>query len=344
MSKRTEQATEDRSSMKPGLHRMAEAAYHADPCPVPSLSRSIAELLIMKSARHAWTAHPRLNPKWEPSDDNSRAADIGTAAHARLLRQPTRIVVIEAQNYQTKAAKEQRAEAYASGAIPLLEPDAEIVDAMLARADAELAGNDNPAIGAIVHGSADDGSTMNEIVAAWQDRIGGRWCRARIDRLTLAPKKITIIDYKTTEMSAAPGDVQRAIFNNTYHLQDGFYRRGIRHLFPEVDRHEVALDMLFIVQEQKPPHEITVARISPAGRVIGEKMASAGLRLWNHAMETGEWPGYPTQTVEADMPAWIETNWLAREIEDPRFEGLPFDPLPIYEATPYRPMELAGPC
>jgi len=145
-------------------------------------------------------------------------------------------------------------------------------------------------------------------------------------------------------MSAAPDAVQKTIYNNEYELQDGFYRRGLRHLFPQIDKHEIALDFLFIVQEQKAPHEITVAKLDIPGRQIGEKKASAAVRMWDHHVTTNEWPGYPSKTKTAEMPPYTETRWLAREIEDERLQNLPSDPLNPFEEVPYRPKPIALPC
>lgn len=41
--------------------RLPSAEYHADPAPEPSLSATLAKLLISRSPRHAWMASPRLN-------------------------------------------------------------------------------------------------------------------------------------------------------------------------------------------------------------------------------------------------------------------------------------------
>lgn len=325
---------------EPGLYRLTEAEYHSDPCPEPSLSRSIAQVLIEQSPRHAWTAHPRLNPDWQP-DEASRRADIGSACHAKLLDQKVEIAVIDADEYRTTLAKVARDNARERGAIPLLMPDAVRVDAIIRRAREELATNDHPAIRDLVDPGV-EGVSFNEISACWRDRMGDRWCRSRMDRLAITPGRVTIIDYKTTEMSAAPADVKRAIFNNAYHLQDGFYRRGLRHLIPEIDQHEVTLDFLFIVQEQRAPHAVTVARIDAAGRIIGEKMASVGVRMWDRAVRENTWPGYPTNTVVAEMPAYVETQWCAREIEDPRMEGLASDPFPQFEQKPYAPTPIVA--
>ena len=43
-----------------GIHDIPPREYHADPCPAPSLSRSIAKLLVERSPAHAYAAHPRL--------------------------------------------------------------------------------------------------------------------------------------------------------------------------------------------------------------------------------------------------------------------------------------------
>lgn len=327
----------------PGLYRMSEAAYHGDPVEPLSLSRSIAQKLILESPRHAFAAHPKLTKPDEDEDEekNSRARDIGSAAHAMLLQQPTEIAVLDYKDFKKKAAQEERAEAQERGAIPLLAKDHKTVLAMVEKARNELATNQHPAIREIAEGSTS--SVFNEVTAIWRDRCGDNWARARMDRLSIDGPRVTIIDYKTTELSVEPSAVARAIYNNEYHFQDGFYRRGIRHLFPAIDNHDMRLDFLFITQEQTAPFEITVARVDNAGRLIGEKMASAAFMLWRKCLSENNWPGYPGEIVEAEMPAFVDTRWTSREIEHPYLQGLGFDPMPFYETSPYRPKPLMEP-
>jgi hypothetical protein len=328
----------------PGLYRMSEQAYHADPCLLPSLSRSIGQKLILESPRHAFVAHPRLTKPddEEEEDKNSRTRDIGSAAHAMLLGQPTEIAALDYKTFQTKAAKEERAAAQERGAIPLLVKDHKTATTMVEKARAVLSTNHHPAIRALTGDSAETFSG-NEVTAVWRDRCGDNWARARMDRISITGNQITIIDYKTTELSVEPNAVARAIYNNEYHFQDGFYRRGIRHLFPEIDRHEMRLDFLFITQEQKPPFEITVARVDNAGRLIGEKMASAAFMLWRKCLTANEWPGYPGEIVDAECPAYVDTRWTSREIEHPYLQGLGHDPMPFYETQPYRAPQIMEP-
>ena len=106
----------------PGLYRMPAEVYHADPAPEPSLSSSIAKLLIDRSPEHAFHAHPRLSGPKEESDP-TRPKEIGTAAHKLLLDQGRDLVVVEAEAWTTKDAKVARAAAYAAGDCPILRPD-----------------------------------------------------------------------------------------------------------------------------------------------------------------------------------------------------------------------------
>lgn len=325
----------------PGIYRMSEGAYHADTCPAPSLSRSIAQKLILESPRHAFAAHPRLTVQKPEDEKNSRTRDIGSAAHVLLLRQNTEIAVLKYDDFKKKAAQEDRAAAQERGAIPLLTEDYDTAAAMMEKARAVLIENEHEAIRELAEPG--DGIVFNEVTAAWIDRCGDRWARMRADRLNFSVSRITILDYKTTELSVEPQAVARAIYNNNYHFQDAFYRRGIRALFPQIDRHELKLDFLFIMQEQQPPYEITVAKVDAAGRLIGEKMVSAAFLRWRKCFEADEWPGYPTGTTEAEMPAYIDTRWTSKEIEDPHLQNLGFDPMPFFESQPYRPKPIMEP-
>jgi hypothetical protein len=322
---------------------MSEASYHADTLPTPSLSRSIAETLILESPRHAFAAHPRLTTpdEEEVEEKNSRVRDIGSAAHALLLGQPTEIAVLDYKDFKKKAAQEERAAAQENGAIALLTKDFATVNKMVTKARAELRGEEHPALRAL----ADPGDevTYNEVTAVWKDRCGDLWARARMDRISITGPRVTILDYKTTELSVEPNSATKTIYNNNYHFQDGFYRRGIRALFPEIDRHEMRLDFLFIMQEQTPPFEVTVKRVDAAGRLIGEKMVSAAFLLWRKCMADNWWPGYPNGISEAECPPYVDTRWTSKEIEDPYLQGLGFDPMPFYETSPYRPKQIMEP-
>src|SRR4029077_4574623 len=104
--------------MEPGLQHLRSEAYQADPCPVASLSAGIVDLLIRESPLHAWHAHPKLNPDYQPQVDSR--FDIGTAAHALLFEGMDNAVIVEADDWRTKAARETGDAIRAAGKLPLL--------------------------------------------------------------------------------------------------------------------------------------------------------------------------------------------------------------------------------
>ena len=78
---------------RPAIYEMSPANYHADPCPAPSLSSSIARKLLGYSPLHAAHEHPRLNPAFVEVHDEKW--DRGTVAHAYLLQGEKACVLIE---------------------------------------------------------------------------------------------------------------------------------------------------------------------------------------------------------------------------------------------------------
>ena len=87
--------------------------------PTPTLNASVAKILHSQTPKHAWLAHPRLNPEYRESHDTK--FDLGSAAHAMLLQPERDLVAIGAfDDYKTKAAQLWKAEVYEAGRIPIL--------------------------------------------------------------------------------------------------------------------------------------------------------------------------------------------------------------------------------
>jgi hypothetical protein len=57
------------------------------------------------SPLHAWHAHPRLNPDYRHDDDTK--FDVGNIAHKLMLGRGKDIVVLDFDDWRTKAAKER---------------------------------------------------------------------------------------------------------------------------------------------------------------------------------------------------------------------------------------------
>lgn len=176
---------------KPGLYPdISNEDYHADPCPEPSLSSSLAKLIVNKTPAHAKLAHPKLNPDYEPTVSNQ--FDLGSVAHAMMLHDDRDIVVLDYDAYRSKAAKADRDEARAKGKIPILAAQYETACAMVRAGRAQLDQHEE-AWEAFRKGYGQPEQTL-----IWRDGPENApiWCRMRLD---WKPNNGNVFwDYKTT--------------------------------------------------------------------------------------------------------------------------------------------------
>ena len=276
-----------------GGYLLPTDAYHADPCPQPSLSSSIAKLLVTRTPRHAWWEHPRLNPAYEPS--HSTIFDIGNACHSLMLNDPKIFAIIDAENWTTKAAKAARDEAREAGKIPLLAVQWDRVNKMLEAARAQL--------DAHIEASAafTDGTPEHTLI--WQE--GESWCRARLDWHPHTGS--AFYDYKTAD-SADPDAFQRAMISYGYDIQAAFYMRGIKALGLSKNP-----QFRFVVQETDPPYALSVIAPTPQMLDLAERKVARAIHLWQRCLSTNTWPGYPQRVCYVDAPAYHEAAYMQRE-------------------------------
>jgi hypothetical protein len=283
---------------KHGVYEISAEDYHADPCPEPSLSSSMAKVIYGRTAGHAWESHPRLNPAHEAEE--AEKFDIGSASHALMLGDPKKFEVIDAADWRKNEAKAARDAARAAGRIPLLTEQWKRVNTMVAAGRAQLATHEDSA-DAFTNGKP-------EQTLIWQE--DGIWCRARLD--WLPDKGAVFHDYKSTEASASPDAWQRILFALGFDIQAAFYRRGIRALGlcenPEFK---------FVVQETESPFGLCVIGLMPGALDLADsKKVAEALRRWKWCLTNNRWPIYPTRTCYIDAPAWHESEVLAREVRD----------------------------
>jgi hypothetical protein len=280
----------------PGIYDIPADAYHADPCPAPSLSSSIAKLLCQSSPAHARVCHPRLCD--HVVEEDAEHFDIGSAAHAILLEGVNSVAIIDAKDWRTNAAKDARDQARQEGRIPLLKKVWADVEAMVLATRAQLDAHE-------------DGREMfcagkPEQTLVWRE--GDLWCRARLDWLRVG----NIDDYKTTKASANPEAISRTLFANGWDVQAAFYLRGLKAL-TGVDG-----TFRFAAQETYPPYALSVVALGPDAMTLAEKKVRFALELWHDSLTRNTWPAYPLKTAYAGLPPWIEAAWLEKELQEVR--------------------------
>lgn len=290
----TQAALTEIAAGRPGVYDIPEDEYHADLAPEPSLSSTLARLMIERSPRHAWTASARLNPAYVRRE--SEAFDIGRSAHSLILGKGADIAVIHADNWTTKSARQERDDARAAGQVPMLIGQFEAVETMVDIANGRLA----------EFGICID-RTRTELAAFAQ--IDDVWCRALVDYAPSDPRQ-PLIDIKTCE-DASPAACVRSVAGYGYDVQAAHYldvwraatgeRRGFR----------------FVFIEKSPPHEVSVVELHQGDddadwMLTAHDKAREARLLWRDCLSTGQWPGYPAAVAVVGAPAWHAQKWADR--------------------------------
>jgi len=272
-------------------------AYFADPCPAPSLTQSVAKVIIERSPLHAWSLHPRLGGKVR-EDDYDSAKAIGNAAHKLFLERGKDVVVLDFPDFRKGEARTARDLVVAEGKVPILDKHHKRATWMVKRAREHLQ----------CFGLSEFASDT-EVVLAWKD--GDIWCRTMIDKLSTT--RGLVVDFKTTGMCCSPTALPRMMVDMGWDVQAAMHDRGLNVLHPESTgrrRH------LFVVQENEEPYAITVAQMSRDTLTMGHKKLQTAVDLWAASIVTQVWPGYPTEVVVPEYPGYAEQQWLDREIRD----------------------------
>jgi hypothetical protein len=269
----------------PGVYDISDEMYHSDPVPGGSLSSSGARKLLPPScpAIYRYYATRPSPPRKE--------FDFGHAAHMLVLGRGPELVVVDAKDWRTKAAKEKRDAAHAVGKVPILAAEHRKAQAM-ARAVRK-----HPIASAILN--PEIGQPEQTLI--WRDEQNGIWRRARLDWLPNdGTGRFIVADYKTTT-SANPAAIQKTVYSYGYHAQEDWYLDGVRSLGLAADP-----AMVFIFQEKTPPYLITVIQLDAAARRAGRAMNRQAIDIYRQCREAGVWPGYTDDIPLISLPAWAD--------------------------------------
>lgn len=278
-----------------GVHTLPLAEYLADPAPKPSLSSSVAHVLVTQSAYHARARHPRLNPAYESEDAPNR--DLGSAVHDGVLEGGKRICFIEASDWRKDKTKSERDIARVNGLIPLLLTQKATVESMV------LAVHNKLLLSEFAHAWQAGGDVEQTLL--WQE--SDIWCRCRPD--WLSKDRRLCLSLKTTAGSAEPNTFTRsAVIPHGYDMQAAMESRGIVTLC-----RPASLTYAWIVVECEPPHAVSLVGLEPAFLELAEKKLRWAMVRWEKCIRTGEWPGYPARVAYMALPPWAETQWAERE-------------------------------
>lgn len=277
---------------KPGLYNLSDANYFSDPAPKPSLTQSLAKILLERSPRHMWYAHPRLNPQW--LDAREVKYDLGTVAHALLFGPGKPISIIDAPDWRTKKAREDREQAITDGKQPVLVGVYERAKEM---ADAFTADVDLPPLA----GGA-------EICAISKD--SDVWLRTKIDWIN--KDYLLVLDYKTTSQQLRHDQIGAYAWQRGWHIQAAMHTRILDKLQP-LDRGR--RQHYFALQETYKPYACYMCQIAESMMEMGRIQIWHAMQIFRTCLRTNEWPGPSKDTLYIEAPSWaVHQDMQQREL------------------------------
>ena len=275
---------------------VTEEEYFADPCATPSLSQSIANVLVTESPRHAWLRHPRLG---KTPEEGTRALDDGSVLHKLLLGKGAAIEVIAADNYKTKLAQELRDAAITAGKVPVL-----------ASRFAEI----GKAAAALRNEAAAQGFSLtgeSEVAIEWiEEAQNAVLCRGRLDHVF--QDRGVIYDVKKTR-NASPAYLARQFVELGYDMQYAAYTRALTALHPEF---EGRVDFVFLFMEIEPPYSVVPVRPDGAFKEIGTLRWRRAVEIWEACLTSNRWPGYCSGAITLNAPVYVINRELGNSEGD----------------------------
>jgi hypothetical protein len=267
----------------PGLYPdIPESVYHGDP---NSLSSTGVRQLVKPGgpAKFSGAVH-------EDNDD----FDIGTAAHTLLFGTGAGIEVCDFKTWQSAAAKAAKAKARAEGKVPLLTKQYAAVRAMVDEALKQ------PEVAELFPGAPDG---VAEMSAYAMDPETWVMLRARFDYIVFGPDgHVRVRDYKTSK-DASPRGFARSAADYGYYVQVAHYWRVLEALGYVVD------EFILLAQEKTPPYLTSLHEFDRPAIEAGDRIVTAGARIFAACRETDIWPGYGDQTNVMSLPSWAGREW-----------------------------------
>lgn len=267
-------------SYSPGVYEgISNKEYHAD----PALGSTSLKTLALRTPAH-W--------KWERENPvHKDAYDIGTAAHSLILEDDdSQLVLVEANDWKTKAAQAEKAKARSEGKIALLPKELAQVKAM----------RDS----AMAHPLARNAFTNHraEESVFWEE--DGQMFKCRPD----AWKQGLVVDLKTSA-DADPNEFGKVAYNFGYFMSAPHYVDGIKKATGE------EVKFAFVNVEKSPPYLVSVTELTESDMNRGRFQLDRAKRIYRECMASGNWPGYPAFTT-VSMPIWAQNNLDEMEFTD----------------------------
>jgi hypothetical protein len=257
-----------------GVHDdIPEPTYHA----LPGLSSTGIKTLLESPAKYRYVQDNPAAPK--------KVFDLGHAVHELVLGVGMGLHVIDAEEWRTKAVKEEVAAVRESGMVPVKPSEFAQAKAMC---ESLLAHDDARALL-----EAPGRREVSALADAAEVRLRGRF-----DLLLDAG---VLGDVKTAR-TADPRQMPRYAAGMGWHVQAADYRL-IARLLGLGD-----LPFVHLVVETTPPYLTAVYRLDEPALADGLWLVEHAIETYERCVTTDTWPGYPGGLLPLALPRWYSAD------------------------------------
>ena len=264
-----------------------EDEYHSDR---GSLSVSGAKLLLPPSCPAKFREHIDNPPKPKPQ------YTFGHAVHSLVLGKGATIIEVDAPDWRSKAAREQR-DLACNGVAPILTAELEIARAM------ERVVREHPTAGPLFAGGDAETSMYTT------DPVTGVRLRGRADWLTVRDGRLWICDYKTSTTSN-PTDFARLAYTYRYFCQASWYIDLA--IAVGLSDQPVFVD---VCQEKQPPYVVSVVEFDADALAEGRRLNRQAIDLYAECVAADCWPAYGDGVHRIGLPQWVSRGHVDADAE-----------------------------
>jgi len=222
-----------------------------------------------------------------------REFDLGHAVHKLVLGSGPALVLVDAEEWRSKAIKDEVAAIRAEGHVPIRPSDLTTALAMNSAVRAHP-------IASKLLAPDRTGRGWPEQTLIWTDDHGIP-CRAKVDWL----RRDGIVDLKTCA-DASEAALAKSVHNFGYYVQAAFYMRGYRAVDGPFGPDPF---FAFVSVEKEPPYLVHVWQLTERALAYGNRKVAEALEIYRDCTAAGVWPGYPTDEItDIDLPAYVRTE------------------------------------
>ena len=274
-------------AIKPGIYdNLNIDDYHAD----PALSRS--DLMQLKRNPMKYRVQKQLVKK------DSDAFSIGKAGHAAIL-EPDKYweqvavapssVLGKSGSRNTNAYKDWAADSARIGKTIITQDQSAMIRGMTESIYSSPAHSTAASIFSNKQGIAEQS-------IFFEDATFGFTAKIRPD--FRFPYVKLLVDLKTCQ-NASFDAFSRDSANYGYDIQAAWYLTGASRATGDDYQ-----DFIFVCVEKEPPYCVAVYRADSEMINAGRQKIRPLIELYNHCLESDQWPGYPDQVVDLKLPGW----------------------------------------